>query len=89
MCTMLDKKIYSVFKLIPQDGITIRDLERSIINDNNGEYIFSSFCSFDELLETNILIGRLKYDGDTLRMTDRGRHYLEKLESICEHTVNA
>lgn len=84
MCTMLDKKVYSVFELIPPDGITIRELERSIINDINGEYIFSSFCSFDELLETNILIGRLERNDDTLYITDRGRHYFEKLKSICE-----
>lgn len=85
MCTKLDKKVYSVLKLIPQNGgINIRDLERSLIEDYNGEYIFNSFCSFDELLQTNILIGRLEHKGDTLYMTDRGKHYLEKLKVICE-----
>jgi len=81
---MLDKKVYNVFKLIPRNGINIKDLKRSIINNYNGEYIFSSFYSFEELLETNILIGRLKYENDTLYMTDRGQNYLEKLKTICE-----
>ncbi|AGC67187.1 hypothetical protein Cst_c01610 [Thermoclostridium stercorarium subsp. stercorarium DSM 8532] len=68
---MLEKKVYSVFKLIPKEGITVKDLERSIINDKDGEYIFSSFYSFDELPENNILIGRLKCVRDTLYMTER------------------
>ena len=33
--------------------------------------------------ETNILISDLRRNDDTLYITDRGRHYFEKLKSIC------
>ncbi|QNU67027.1 hypothetical protein EHE19_000255 [Ruminiclostridium herbifermentans] len=82
MCvTMLEEKTYGVFDIIDSsNGITIKDLIDNLNRKYSRTFFFNAHVSLDDLIETNVLIGRLKIDNDYIYITERGKQYLSTLK---------
>ncbi len=82
MCvTMLEEKTCGVFDIIDSsNGITIEELIDNLNSKYSRTFFFNAHVSLDDLIETNVLIGRLKIDNDCIFITERGKQYLSALK---------
>jgi len=55
-----------------------------LIDNLNSKYadsfFFNAHVTLDDLIETNVLIGRLKIDNGCIFITERGKQYLNTLK---------
>jgi len=82
MCvTMLEEKTCGVFDIISSSGgITIGALIDNLNTKYASTFFFNANVSLDDLIETNVLIGRLEIDNDYIFITEKGKQYLSTLK---------
>lgn len=79
--TMLEEKTCSVFDIINSyNGITIEELIDNLNSKYADSFFFNAHVTLDDLIETNVLIGRLKIDKGCIFITERGKQYLNTLK---------
>lgn len=77
MATMIEAKTREIFSFIDSKELGATRIELvEHLNSNDG-FLFSGFVSFDDLLQINILLGRLQKEGDRFRLTAKGAAYLK------------
>jgi len=78
--TILEEKTCSVFDIINSyNGITIEELIDNLNRKYANSFFFNAHVTLDDLIETNVLIGRLKIDNGRIFITERGKQYLKNI----------
>lgn len=79
MTTLIEDKTMKILAVIREsiDGITKNELI-SVLNEKySNSIIFSSYLTLDDVIETNLLTGRLTKKNNQLAVTDKGESYLK------------
>lgn len=75
----VQEQIFYVFNYIKSNsqGISREEVEHYI--DSSQEFFWTNFISIDEFLESSLVIGRLKVNGNRYIMTEKGKEYVSNL----------
>lgn len=77
MPTLIEEKNRALFNYLNSkngEGVTKKELDNYF---GNMDLLFTGFISVDDIVEKNLLIGRVKKEQDRLFLSKEGRDYFE------------
>ncbi|MCM1567394.1 MAG: hypothetical protein NC238_15920 [Dehalobacter sp.] len=72
-------KVLELINSVKRKGLSKKELIDQINDNHMNSMFFSSYITLDDILEANILIGRLERDKGQIIVTEKGEKYLQKL----------